>query len=362
MTCALLLLAHCSATTDPSALIQPTAGSSGAGDAAGSAGTAAAGTSGAGGAGTAGTGGKAGSAGGTDLVGGGGSPDDANVIIYAHTNTSLYQLDPKSDSLEATLIGDFECIGHAGQDTSMTDLAVDKDLNLWGISSTGVYRLKADGNTVKCGGKIPLDTKNKVSFYGLTFAPIGTLDPNKEVLVASNTAGEIWVVDETGALTLRGNFGKVPKNDGNGNNYTNVGKPWELSGDIVFLANKGKPVGYATVRDCPSPPDTKNCSTVDTLLEIDVAKLASATADSVVTKEVRGQIIPAADCKDNTSDYGPMYGIAAWGAHVYGFSKTGNLVDMSIKDGSACLVRNYADAVWAGAGVTTIAPVEPPIN
>jgi hypothetical protein len=353
LTFASLLLLHCSATTDTSSLINPDNGGAGSEDAgaAGAAGTPGAGAAGtpAGGAPQGGAAGTGGSGGGIDLMGG--SNPGTDVIIYAHTNTSLYQLDPKSATL-------------AGQDTSMTDLAVDKDLNLWGISKTGIYRLKVDGNAVKCGGKITLDAKANVSFYGLTFAPIGTLDPAKEVLVASNTAGEIWVVDEAGGLTLRGNFGKVPKNDGNGNDYAkaNVGKTWELSGDVVFLANNGKPVGYATVRDCPTPPDTKNCNKTDTLIEIDVAKLSSATSTSVVTKQVRGQIIPDPSCQDTTSDYGPMYGIAAWGAHVYGFSHTGNLVDISLKDGSACLAQKYPSALWAGAGVTTVAPIDPPIN
>jgi hypothetical protein len=362
LTCASLLLLHCSAASDTSSILPP-GGDAGASDG-GAAGSGPAGASGAPAGGAAqGGAGSGGAAGGTELLGGGGSPS-TDVIIYGHTNSTLYQLDPKSAMLDATKIGDFECIGHAGQDTSMTDLAVDKDLNLWGISKTGVYRLKVEGSTVKCGNKITLDAQKNVAFYGLTFAPVGTLDPAKETLVASNTAGELWIVDESGSLTLKGNFGKVPKNDGHGHNYdkANVGKTWELSGDIVFLANNGKPVGYATVRDCPNPPSDKGCNTVNTLIEIDVAKLASATDTSIVTKSIRGQIVPSDTCQDTTSDYGAMFGIAAWGAHVYGFSKTGNLVDMSIKDGSACLVRNYPSTTWAGAGVTTVAPVDPPIN
>ena len=86
--------------------------------------------------------------------------------------------------------------------------------------------------------------------------------------VAGNNAGELWAIDSGGTLTQHGNFGTVPANDGHGHTYpaANKGQLWELSGDIVFLANGGSPVGFATVRDCPNPPSQTGCSTIDTLI------------------------------------------------------------------------------------------------
>jgi hypothetical protein len=323
----------------------------------------ASGTGGNGGTGvTFGAGGSSAGAGGDTSGGNGGGGGSApSALVYAHTDTVLFQLDPTSPSLALTQIGTFDCVGGSGQDSAMTDLAVDKQQNLWAISDKNVYPLTVQGTTVHCVQTIALSNTKGVNFYGLTFAPVGVLDPAAEVLVAGNTAGELWSIDASGAGTQRGTFGTVPAADPQGNKYANAGKEWELSGDIVFFANNGDPVGFATVRDCPTPPSTSNCNATNTLLEIDVAKLATSQPTDSVTKAVRGQIKKAATCTDSTNgDYGNMYGIAAWESKVYGFSRTGNLVEMSVEDGTACLVQAYAADKFAGAGVTTIAPVVKP--
>ena len=308
-------------------------------------------------------GGAAGSGGGLNIGGSlaaDGAGANGSELIYAHTDTELYQLDPTSPGLSLMLVGAFDCIGASGQDVSMTDLAVDKNEGLWGISAKAVHPLSVAGGMVHCGPPVQLNNPKGVSFYGLTFAPAGVLDSAKEALVAGNTAGELWAVDDQGNLSEHGTFGLVPPNDGNGHDYANAGQPWELSGDIVFVANSGSPVGFATVRDCSNPPYTSNCSSVNTLIEIDVPKLATATTESI-TKAVRGQIVKRAGCQDaTTGDYGNMYGIAAWNDKVYGFSRSGDLVEIATQDGSACLVQPYPSAKFAGAGVTTLAPVITP--
>ena len=280
---------------------------------------------------------------------------------YAHTNTTLFEFDPATPALTTKKVGDFDCIGGQGQASSMTDVAVDSQGDIWGISSKSVYQLTIQGGAVHCAKTIPLATSGKVSFYGLTFAPIGVVDPGKEVLVAGNTDGELWAIDANGAVTQHGTLGNVPANDGQGHSYPakNQGKRWELSGDIVFLANGGKPVAFATVRDCPSPPSTSGCSATDTLLEIDASKLAGAATQSVA-KAVRGQIVERPGCSDPSGGpYGSMYGIAAWDSKVYGFSHGGAIVEIDNVTGGACLVVTTKN-LWDGAGVTTIAPVIAP--
>jgi hypothetical protein len=290
---------------------------------------------------------------------GGGSGGGASVefTAYAQTGKSLYEIDPTSPTAPPKLIGTFDCIGQA-PDTAMLDLAVSEKGEIWGVSYESIYRLTIQGSTVHCDPPITLADKT-VKFYGLTFAPKGTLAADKEVLIAGNTAGELWAVDENGALTQHGTFGKVPLTDGNGHDYQNPGKPWELSGDIVFLSNNGKPAGFATVRDCPNPPDTAGCSVVDTLIQIDMTKLKSVGKQSV-TSAVRGQILKKPGCSGADAEYQQTLGIAAWDDKVYGFSHNGGIVAIDNVDGSACLVVSTPGLFWNGAGLTTSAPVKPP--
>jgi hypothetical protein len=188
------------------------------------------------------------------------------------------------------------------------------------------------------------------------------LHPDEEVLVAGNSAGELWQIDENGNLTVRGNFGIVPPNDGNGHSYANAGKAWELSGDIAFFDNGGSPIGFATVRDCPDPPSTAGCNTIDTLVELDMGALATASGGSV-TKSVRGLLVKSPGCTDSVQGYGRVYGIAGFQGKVLGFSRaTGNGASLAIDnvDGTACAVETFPGIEWAGAGITTVAPVVPP--
>lgn len=289
-------------------------------------------------------------------------PSSGDTLVYVHTDTTLFQIDPTSATPSLKQLGDFDCVGGSGQDPAMTDVAVDKAGKLWGISHTQVHELVVVDKTVHCQNSVTLAATLDVKFYALTFAPVGVISPTEEVLVAGNTAGELWAIDGSGALTQRGVFGDVPANDGNGHSYPSAhqGKAWELSGDIVFVENGGSPIGYATVRDCPNPPATTSCNNTDTLIEIDVPKLAKANINPV-TKAVRGQIVKRPSCADaQNSAYGSMYGITTWADKVYGFSRTGNLVEIDTKDGSACLLEAFPTADFGGAGVTTKAIVIPP--
>jgi hypothetical protein len=304
--------------------------------------------------------------------GGGSQGGNAGYLIYAHSNTTLYTLDPLMPGLPLQKIGDFDCVLKPGEPpapgkiTSMTDVAIDENQKIWAVSSYAVRPITITGSAVHCEAPIQLNLGNDFSthFYALSFAPQGVLDPNKEVLVAGNTRGELWSIAANGTLTQHGVFGTVPPKDPQGNAYpaANQGKPWELSGDIVFLANSGSPVGFATVRDCPSPPDTTGCSDTDTLIEIDLANLGKAGPTTSVTKSIRGQLLKSKGCGDTTAtSYGYMYGIASWNDVVYGFSHVGQLVQIDLKDGSTCLVKGYPDG-FSGAGVTTLAPIIPPPN
>lgn len=291
---------------------------------------------------------------------------EGDALVYAHDNTTLFSVDPKATNLAVTMIGDFDCIGGSGQDSSMTDIAVDKDGKLFGVSETSIFLdMKIVGNKVQCtAGQKKIDAGNntEAKFYGLTFAPATASLGAEETLIGANSNGDMYKIDRTtGKVTLVGNFGKVPSIDGQGHQYdtANVGQNWELSGDIVFLTNTGStPVGFATVRDCPNPPESYSCSKIDTLLEIDISLLKATQSGGtppIVTKKVLGQVLPAG-CTEVTCGFGSMYGIAAWKDKVYGFSRDGKLLSIDNSNGVGTHIATTAYK-FAGAGVTTLAPV-----
>jgi hypothetical protein len=136
--------------------------------------------------------------------------------------------------------------------------------------------------------------------------------------------------------------------------------PWALSGDIVFLANSGSPIGFATVRTCPAK---GGCSTVDTLIEVDVKAIKARTQS--VLKSSRGPVTRGAWCKNTSSPttFGGMLGIVAFKDAAYGFSRQGDVVEIHNTDGSGCLVPSDPSRKFAGAGSTTTAPViAPPVS
>lgn len=81
-------------------------------------------------------------------------------------------------------------------------------------------------------------------------------------------------------------------------------------------------------------------------------------------KSVRGDVVRGSWCKNSASpaSFGSLYGIVAYKDAVYGFSRAGDVVEIHNTDGTACLVSSDTSRKYAGAGVTTIAPVIAPVN
>ncbi|MEO9141222.1 MAG: hypothetical protein ABI332_03030 [Polyangiaceae bacterium] len=275
------------------------------------------------------SGGLSGSDGGTTTVG--------PTIFYVHTDTTLYSLDPKDISATPTKIGDFDCIDGSGDTAAMTDIGVAKDGTLYGVSQGAAYPLAIKSGSVHCVASWPLPSKSKGVFYGLTVAPENTVS-TEETLIAADSAGALWKIDATSGITTQvGTFGGG----------------WGLSGDIVFLANGGSPIGFATVRKSSS-------DKTDTLIEIDVSKVKPGSAP--VMKTVLGAVNEGSWCTNPspTKTFGSMYGIAAYQDKVYGFSRAGDIVEIHNDDGSGCLINAFPTMKFAGAGVTTSAPVVAP--
>ncbi len=275
----------------------------------------------------------------------------AKQVLYAHDNTTLFELDPENLKAPLKTIGNFDCIGGQNQPTSMTDIAIDKTGKVYGVSQVAAYPMSIQGATVHCEDVWPLPQNSK--FFGLSFAPENTVAA-EETLVAANDAGEIYAISKTGQPTILGNFGKDSNN-----------KPYSLSGDIVFLSNNGSPLGFATVRVCPT---SGSCTTIpDTLVQVDLAKLKLGNTTSVV-KSVRGVLKQGSSCTNSTPppSLGSMYGVAAYKDQIFGFSHQGGIVQINNGNATVCLVSvpqvAAADILFSGAGVTTVASVIPPPN
>jgi hypothetical protein len=55
-----------------------------------------------------------------------------------------------------------------------------------------------------------------------------------------------------------------------------------------------------------------------------------------------------------------MYGIAAYGSKVLGFSHQGFIVTIDNNTGAACLALTTSGDAWGGAAITTVAEIVPP--
>jgi hypothetical protein len=220
--------------------------------------------------------------------------------VYAHSSTTLYRLNP--DTLGVEVVGAF-----AGC-SSVVDIALDKDSNLFGTTFSGLYKI--DIGTAAC-------TLISTGAYpnSLSFVPAGVLDANKEVLVAY-TGSQYQTIDiETGIIK---NLGTIE------GGYASSGDVVSVEGGGTFLTASGP-----------------NCD--DCLLEID-------PATGGLLKNW-GQL-----------GFSAVFGLAYWGGVAYGFDDTG--AAFSIEFGASTVTTTSISipsappglSFW-GAGSTTQAPV-----
>ncbi len=324
-----------------------------------------------GGAGSSGGGsgsGGSGSGGGVNLGGGvsgsssgsgsGGTSVEATTI-YAHTDTTLYSMDPQTKAV--TVIGKFAGLGGKTGDTSVTDLAVNAAGALFVNSETVVYQasLPANGTgNVALTKLATIAAQSGQRFYALAFTPNDALGSGTgEVLIGGDGNGELWSIDQsTGATKDVGNFGQDP------NDATSI---LALSGDIVFYAGStGAPKGIATIRACTkSSKGTTTCSgATDYLAGIDVAALAAAYAGGTPAASLNAGIYgsPSPDQTGPGIGYKDVFGLGVWGGGVYGFTRetTGtpaSLVSIATSSGAGTLIPEQVSVSsgWSGAGVTT---------
>jgi len=222
-------------------------------------------------------------------------PPRRDGFVYAHSNRQLYRI--ATDTLEIEPVGSIRFSDGINQ---MTDLAIDREGRMIGISFREVYSV--DPDTAEATLLATLDR----AFNGLSFVPRG----QGETLVGTALDGTVWEVNpETGVTTELGAFG----ND--------IGS----SGDVVGVFDLGT---LATAR--------RDDWSSDHLVRVDPQTgVATDIAELGVTN---------------------VWGLGFWNDRLFGFAETGEFIVIDAVTGETELVENTGIAWW-GAAVTTDAPV-----
>jgi len=235
-----------------------------------------------------------------------------NALVYAHSDTTLYEVNPRTNVLRR--VGDF-VFERTSDRGNMTDLAVDAEGNVVGVTGAAMFRV--DTTTARLT-KVT-DLPDGQNFVGLTYLPAGTCawNMNEEALIGATSQGTYWSISATtGRATRRGTFADN----------------WTLSGDIVAVA--GAQGGtFATVRRA------SGSDAIDSLARIDACN---------------GRVTIL-----GSTGFARIFGLAYWRQTLYGFTRTGEFLTISQSNGRGTRVSMPA-MQFSGAGVTTLAPTAPP--
>lgn len=236
--------------------------------------------------------------------GGAGGGDNQIAEVYGHSPSELYRLDPNTK--EVQVVGSFKGC------SSVIDIALDKDSNLYGTTFGAFYKIDKQSAvcTLVSNGSYP---------NSLSFVPKGTLDPNAEALVGYNGADYIRINTQSGAVT-------TIKTGALSSGYIS-------SGDIVSVINGPT---YLTIKG-------NECS--DCIVELDPK-----------TGSIQKNWGPI--------PYSSVFGLAFWAGSAYGFTDGGELFEVSFANNKVTTVLIPIPGAplnlqfW-GAGSTTSAPTVP---
>jgi hypothetical protein len=240
------------------------------------------------------------------------APPPQVTLVYAHTDTVLYAVDPTTNMVRVVGTFGFPTDGHMHE---MTDLAVDADGRVVGSTRDALYQVNP--TTAACTLLAPLPGDR--GFVGLTYLPVGVLDDHNEVLVGGAQDGTYWRIDpRTGDATMVGRFRDN----------------WQLSGDIVSIAGAAT---YATVRHAPTG--------------------GAPQPDSLATIDPR---TGAVTIIGTNTGFSRIFGLGYWRSTLFGFTRDGEFIIIDATTGRARLVSTTMPvAPFAGAAVSTLAPVAP---
>jgi hypothetical protein len=228
-------------------------------------------------------------------------PPASYAAVYAHSRDQLFRIDP--DNLQPALVAGFSFTGEA---RNITDIALDRDGNMIGISLGQVYAI--DRETAVATWLSDIDGPG---FTSLSYVPEDPTDlQSAEILVAADFDGEVYEIDpQDGSATPLGNYG------------AGIGS----SGDIVSVR------GFGTVATV-----TVEGETTDWLAWVDPTTWEATVIGDTGVEDI--------------------FGLAFWGGTIYGFTDDNRFVAIAVDTGAATTIESGAISWW-GAGVTTIAPV-----
>jgi hypothetical protein len=221
------------------------------------------------------------------------------TIVYGHTATNLYALNPVSKTLTP--------VGNLTGCASLDDIAVDRGGHILGIGSSNLYSISS---TTGACTTIAVNTMP----FTLSFVPAGQIPATTgEVLVAYSGSDYVRIDAATGQITT----------------ITPAAiAPYAPTGDLVSVEGGGT---YVSVNG-------SGCG--DCLLEVNASD---------------GRI------KQNWGSIGQsgIYGLAFWSGKVYGFAGGGSIFEITFNASgvTASALPGSPPGAWLGAGSTTIAPL-----
>jgi hypothetical protein len=242
------------------------------------------------------------------------APDTVVSRIFAHSGTTLYQMDQAT--LATTDLGSMTGLGTQ----SLTDLAVDKDDRMLGVTLNKLYEIDATNGAVTLISELDVDNATSLSFV-----PLDPDDPDSaDILVTANSFGDVFQIDPaTGASTLLGNYGVVAAGQ------------VRSSGDLFAVRGLGI---FATV----DIGDGSNPNANDFLARIDPETWVATPIGT-------------------GTGFDKIFGVGFWGGKIYGFvdlgsGNGGKMIDIDINTGVGTELSESSQR-WFGAGVATDAPI-----
>src|SRR3569623_1352024 len=122
--------------------------------------------------------------------------------VYAHSGTTLYRID--THTFAPQMIGNMTGLGTQ----SLTDLAVDKDDHMVGITLDKLYAIDATTGTVTLVKDL---SQSANGFTSLSYVPADLNDPGSaDLLVSANDQGDVYQIDaSTGTAAKIGSYATV---------------------------------------------------------------------------------------------------------------------------------------------------------
>ncbi|HEY4242546.1 MAG TPA: hypothetical protein VGM88_22160 [Kofleriaceae bacterium] len=230
-----------------------------------------------------------------------GAPLPGTTYVYAHTATELYKIDP--ETLVISDVGAFSPFPEG----EMTDLAIDKNGRMIGVSFTSVYLI--DPTTA---ATTLLASGIGTEFNGLSFVPATFVNQSgDDVLVGTSDADDsVTQIIVSGSTVTTNVVGHMS------NGYTS-------SGDMVAVEG----------------------STLQTVPGTNGDLLVSLHAGNFLGTPI-----------GTGTGFNGIWGIGYWDSQVFGFTQAGQFITIDTTTGVGTLVQDSGPS-WYGAAVTTSAPI-----